>query len=83
MRLAAPIAGAVLAALAAGATAGARGERPAPGGALIAYWRDSPWPTIWTMRPDGSRHRRNPPQPAEREAAGAFARPEVGRLRSR
>jgi hypothetical protein len=25
---------------------------------LILYWSDSPWPSIWSVRPDGSRRHR-------------------------
>jgi Tol biopolymer transport system component len=35
-----------------------RGDATSAGAGLIVYWRESPFPTIWAIRPDGSRARR-------------------------
>jgi Tol biopolymer transport system component len=43
---------------AAAVTLGAGGGDGSGNRGLIVYWRDSPWPSIWAMQPDGSgRHR--------------------------
>lgn len=36
----------------------AAGGRAAKGGELIVYWSESPYPTIWRIRPDGSQRAR-------------------------
>jgi hypothetical protein len=33
-------------------------EAQGEGGGLIAFWSDSPWPSLWSVRPDGSHRRR-------------------------
>ena len=43
-----------LAVLLPAATASPQGRAPG----LIVFWSDSPWPSIWSVRPDGSRVRR-------------------------
>jgi len=35
-----------------------RGEVSSAGPGLIVYWKESPFPSIWSIRPDGSRTRR-------------------------
>jgi len=40
------------------ATAGASSRPAAQTTGLIAYWSDSPWPSIWRVRPDGSHRKR-------------------------
>ncbi len=37
---------------------GASPSRAGPNGALIVYWNESPFPSIWAIRPDGSHRRR-------------------------
>jgi Tol biopolymer transport system component len=45
----------LLAAWAAGASPAAP---PARTGTLILFWSDTPWPSLWSIRPDGSRRQR-------------------------
>jgi len=40
------------------AAAGLAGGAGSTSAGMIVYWRESPWPTIWAMRPDGSGRRR-------------------------
>jgi len=49
-----------LACMLAGAAGAGSGRQmaPASGGSLILYWSDSPWPSMWSVRPDGSNRRR-------------------------
>src|SRR5438876_778600 len=47
------------AAAAVASLAGAASPRGGPAsGGLIVYWSESPWPSIWAIRPDGSHRRR-------------------------
>jgi TolB protein len=41
-----------------GATAAVRARAIPASGGLIVYWKMSPWPSIWTARPDGPRAHR-------------------------
>jgi Tol biopolymer transport system component len=44
--------------LLAGAPGAAPGRRDSKSAGLIVYWSESPWPSIWSILPDGSRRHR-------------------------
>jgi hypothetical protein len=53
-----PALGCVLVALTGGASSTAAPRSAIRVGSLILFWSDSPYPSLWSIRPDGSHRRR-------------------------